>query len=108
MEPKELWSLAALVMVWYVANLGFNVGMKSRFDDIVFSDYGFDELKEIWDKLLLRYSGDDVCWRVEDDNVLQVAVRRVARGKDRHGFDMLLVFIRAGDALHDPLHESGL
>ena len=28
MEPKELWSLAALVMVWYVANLGFNVGMK--------------------------------------------------------------------------------
>jgi hypothetical protein len=28
MEPKELWSLAALVLVWYVANLGFNVGMK--------------------------------------------------------------------------------
>ena len=28
MEPKELWSLAVLVLVWYVANLGFNVGMK--------------------------------------------------------------------------------
>ena len=28
MEPKELWSLAVLVLVWYVANVGFNVGMK--------------------------------------------------------------------------------
>ena len=28
MEPKELWNLAVLVLVWYVANLGFNVGMK--------------------------------------------------------------------------------
>ena len=28
MEPKELWNLAVLILVWYVANLGFNVGMK--------------------------------------------------------------------------------
>ena len=65
---------------------GFNVGMKSRFDDVVFNDYGFEELLEIWRNLLQRYSGDDVCWSVEEENVSQVAVRRVARGKDRHGF----------------------
>ena len=29
---------------------GFNVGMKSRFDDMVFNDYGYDELIEIWRK----------------------------------------------------------
>ena len=28
MEPKELWNLTVLILVWYVANLGFNVGMK--------------------------------------------------------------------------------
>jgi len=28
MEPKEVWNLALLILVWYVANLGFNVGMK--------------------------------------------------------------------------------
>ena len=65
---------------------GFNVGMKSRFDDVVFNDYGFEELLDIWSKLLERYSSAEVGWTVEEANVSRVAVRRVARGKDRHGF----------------------
>ena len=64
---------------------GFNVGMKSRFDDIVFDDYGKEELLEIWEKLLEKYSDGSIRWEA-DRQVSEVAVRRVARGKDRHGF----------------------
>ena len=63
----------------------FNVGMKSRFDDILFRDYEFEQLLEIWNALLARYSGGGVNWSC-DKKVAEVAVRRVSRGKDRHGF----------------------
>ena len=46
---------------------------------------GFEELLEIWDKLLAHYSAHDIGW-VSARDVSAVAVRRVARGKDRHGF----------------------
>lgn len=65
----------------------FNVGLKSRFDDIIFKDYGERELRQIWDKLLTSYSDATlrIAWTAKDD-VSMVAVRRVARGKDRPGF----------------------
>ena len=93
---------------------GFNVGMKSRFDDIVFADYGFEELLEIWRKLLERYSCGDLGWEAASD-VSEVAVRRVARGKDRHGFgngrDLRSAFEKAAKHAQardtfDPLHPS--
>ena len=65
----------------------FNVGLKSRFDDIMFKDYGERELRQIWAKLLTCYSDSSskIAWSARDD-VSMVAVRRVARGKDRPGF----------------------
>ena len=34
----------------------FNVGMKGRFDDVVFEDYAYESLLAIWNKLLDKVS----------------------------------------------------
>ena len=59
---------------------GFDVGLKSRFKDIEFPDYGEGELRQIWQTLVEKRG-----WLVEDD-VSKVAVRRVARRKNQRGF----------------------
>ena len=65
---------------------GYNVGMKSRFQDWVLDDFSKDELGLIWEGLLKKYNPDDKGWRVEDENVSKIAINRIARGRGHKGF----------------------
>ncbi len=60
---------------------GFNVGMKSRFDDVLFEDFDAAGLLRVWEGMLKKYS-----WRVFEQNVSRVAAARVARGAGSKGF----------------------
>ena len=56
-------------------------GFKSRFSCAVFEDFTFDELKKILWSLIEQYE-----WTVEDQCVVDVAARRVSRGRGTRGF----------------------
>ena len=59
----------------------YNTGLASRFDAVPFNDFHDGQLREIWDNFLTKHK-----WQVEEDNVSNVAVRRVARSRHRKGF----------------------
>ena len=61
--------------------LCFNPGLGSRTCPIQFEDYTDVELTEIWKDLLLKED-----WILTEGSISTVAIRRLARGKGRHGF----------------------
>ena len=60
---------------------GYNSGMSSRFEEVTFSDFHDGQLRDIWDRFLRRHE-----WHVSEPNVSNVAVRRVARLRNKKGF----------------------
>ena len=67
--------------------LAYDLTMKSLFSDVYFKDYDFSELRQIWQRLLAKYidSSSNTSWLC-DDEVTDIAVRRIARGIENPGF----------------------
>ena len=59
----------------------YNTGLASRFEEVPFNDFNDGQLHQIWNSFLREHE-----WSVEEDNVSNVAVRRVARSRNRKGF----------------------
>ena len=64
-----------------------DLGMKSLFTDLLFEDYNFQELREMWARLVTKFTdpATKTTWQCADE-VADIAVRRVARGIGRPGF----------------------
>jgi len=59
----------------------FNDGLRSRFQELVFDDYDEQDLKCIWEEMLVGKK-----WQVEDNNLSTVVAKRLAVGANKKGF----------------------
>eukprot|EP00392_Amoebophrya_sp_AT5.2_P006759 g6771.t1 len=59
----------------------YNPGFKSRFTEVVFEDFDFDELLQVWNHLRKERK-----WREADERLGKVVVRRLAKMRGRKGF----------------------
>lgn len=59
----------------------FNPGFRSRFKEVQFEDFEFDELLTVWNGLR-----EERCWREADNRIGLVVTRRLMKSNGRKGF----------------------
>ena len=84
-KSEELRDSLTFILAGYKEDIenelySYNVGMKSRFEDVYFEDFSKSQLTSIWNGLLQKFE-----WK-EQDGVSRIAINRIAKGINKKGF----------------------